>query len=73
MKVYVDYFTATFRFPKGTDPKKAAGCVAYNMRRLHKYLQEEGLYLAPTKSKIMCNDQATGLALQDKLQGKTKM
>ena len=44
MKVYVHDFTATFRFPKGTDPKKAAGCVAYNVIRLHNYL-ERGLCL----------------------------
>ena len=41
MKVYVDDFTATFRFPKDTGPTKAAGCVAYIVRRLHKYLEEE--------------------------------
>ena len=73
MKVYVDDFTATFRFPKGTDPKKAAGCVAFNMRRLHKYLEEEGLILAPSKSKVLCSCEETGRECEKALNAETEI
>ena len=34
--------------------------MAFNMRRLHQYLEEEGLLLAPSKSKVLCACETIG-------------
>ena len=55
------------RFPAGTSTRKVAGVVSFNMRRLHKYLRDEGLFLVPSKSKILCENTDVGKAVEDAL------
>ena len=55
---YVDDFTIVYKFKKTVHAMQlAAAEIAFNTRRLHKNLREEGLILEPDKCKIISRDK----------------
>ena len=68
IKVYVDDFTVVYEFdPTCYTREKASAHVAYNTRCLHEFLRQEGLILAPSKSKIITKDAIIADKLQEAL------